>query len=155
MAAVALPIALGASIAGTAVTAIGAIRQGQAAENASNYNAALGRMNASIAESQAVAADQTMQRDQARKIGSMVASYGASGVSVAGGSPADVLADTVHSMALDRETLKYNYELRKLGYLSQAALDTANAENSRTASYLNATGAVLSGTSRAASFFMR
>lgn len=138
---------------GAAVSAVGAIRQGQAASNAANFNAALAKQNVDVAEGQSVAASDMQQRDAARRIGAATAAYGASGVQMADGSPADVLSDSARQATLDNLTLKYNYKLKGLGYQAQASLDSANAENSRTASYFNAAGSMLSGGSKVAGFF--
>lgn len=143
--------AIGLTALGTVVSAVGAIRQGQAQAASSNYNAAISTQNEQIAESQSVAAGEAQSRDAQRKMGSMVAAYGASGVQGSDGSPADVLADSARSMALDALTLKYNYKLRGLGFHNQAQLDSANANNSRTASYFSAAGTMFSGGSRVAS----
>ena len=148
-----LMIAAGSAAAATTVSAVGAIRQGQAASNAANFNAALAKQNADTADSQSIAASEAQQRDAQKKIGSAMAAYGASGVQMADGSPADVLGDSARMATLDNETLKYNYKLRGLGYMAQAGLDTANAENSRTASYFNAAGSMLSGGSKVAGYF--
>lgn len=132
---------------------MGAIRQGQAASNAANFNAALAKQNADTADSQSIAASEAQQRDAQKKIGSAMAAYGASGVQMADGSPADVLGDSARMATLDNETLKYNYKLKGLGYMAQASLDSANGENSRTASYFNAAGSMLSGGSKVAGYF--
>lgn len=151
---IALPLAIGSAVAGTAISAIGAIRQGQAASNAANYNAGMARMNADIAESQSVAASAALKRDTARKQGAAIAAYGASGVQASEGSAMEVLADSARSAALDDLTLKYNYKLKGLGFLAQAELDRANASSSRTSSYFNAAGSMLNGGSRVASYFI-
>lgn len=136
-------------IASAAVSAVGAVRQAQAAEAASNYNAQLARQNAQIAEAQGNAASEAQQRDSQRRLGAALAAYGASGVQTDTGSPTDVLADSARSAALDNATIKYNAKLRALGLQAQANLDEANATNSRTAGYINATSMLLSGAATA------
>lgn len=148
-----IEIAMALAASAATVSAVGAIRQGQAASNAANFNAALAKQNADTADSQSIAASEAQQRDSARKIGSAMAAYGASGVQMADGSPADVLGDSARMATLDNQTLKYNYKLKGLGYQAQASLDSANAENSRTASYFNAAGSMLSGGSKVAGYF--
>ena len=122
----------------SAVSAVGAVQQGAAQASAAEYNANTARMNADIADSQGEAAAQAQSRDAARRIGAAVADYGASGVAMGEGSPADALAASARSAALDNLTVRYNYKLKALGYQSQAALDEAAAPNYRTASYLAA-----------------
>jgi len=146
MAMAAIPYILMA--AGTAVAAVGAVRQGQAASAAANYNAQLAERNAQAAEAQGAAAAEAQQRDAQRKIGTAVALYGASGVQTDTGSPADVLADSARNASLDNLNIKYNARLRALGLQAQSNLDTANAANSKSAGNINATSQLLSGASK-------
>ncbi len=139
----ALPIILMA--ASTAMAAAGAIKQGQAAAGAANYNSQVAQQNASIADSQSIAASEAQSRDAQRRIGAATAAYGASGVQMSDGSPADVLADSARSAALDNLTLKYNYGLKRIGALDQAGLDSANSKNASAAGYLSAMGSVMGG----------
>ena len=127
-----------------AVVAIwGAIRAGQAQSNAANFNSAVAQRNVQISDAQGEAAGESQQRDAARRIGTATAAYGASGVQLADGSPADVLAESARNATLDNLTLKYNYKLRGLGYQTQANLESSNATNARTASYFNAASSAL------------
>ncbi len=149
----ALWIAGGTMAAASTVSAIGAIRQGQAAKSAADFNAAIAQQNSEIAGGQSIAASEALQRDQARKIGSMTAGYAASGVQMSDGSPADVLGESARMATLDQLNLKYNYDLKKRGYNVEGELSRANGENSRTASYFNAMGSMLQGGSKVAGYF--
>lgn len=124
--------------------AVGSIVQGEANAGAAEYNAAIARQNAAVAQQQGVAAAAAQQRDAARKIGSMVAGYGASGVA-GSASALDVLADSARMAELDNLTTKYNYQLKALGYQDEANLQDSNASNSRTSGVLGAVGAGLRG----------
>lgn len=148
-----LEIAAALAASAATVSAVGSIRQGQAASNAANFNAAVAKQNADIAGGQEVAASEALQRNQARKLGSMTAAYGASGVQMADGSAADVLGESARMASLDQATLRYNYDLKKRGYNVEGELARANGENSRTASYFNAMGSMLSGGSKVAGYF--
>ena len=141
-----VPILLAAS---AVMAASSAVKQGQAASNAAEYNAKVAQQNQQIAAAQSVAASDVQQRDTEMKMGAAQAAYGASGVQMADGSPADVLAASARNAALNNLTLKYNYQLQGLGYQNQAALDTANASNSLQAGYMGAAGALLGGASKA------
>ena len=138
---------------GTGVAAVGAVRQAQAASAAMDFNSKMSAQNAQVAEAQGAAAGEAQARDAQRRIGASVAAYGASGVQLSDGSPADVLADSARMAELDNLTLKYNYKLKGLGYAAQANLDSANASNSRTAGYFSAAGTALSGGSKLAGYF--
>lgn len=135
--------ALQAMMAAGGMKAFGSVLQGEMSAQADEYNAAVANQNALITQQQGTAAVQALQRDQARKIGSMVAAYGASGVQSDSGSPMDVLADSVRMATLDQATLQYNYQLKALGYSQQAALDGYKASADRTSGVLNAFGAGL------------
>lgn len=126
------------------ISAIGNIIQGEGQATASEYNAQIARQNAVIAQQQGVAAADAQSRDAQRKIGSMVAAYGASGVQSDAGSPMDVLADSARMAALDNLTVKYNYALKAQGFNNQATLDQTNADYARTASYFKAAGSMMS-----------
>lgn len=125
-------------IAATATKAVGSIIKGEGQAAAYEYNARVAQQNAIIAGQQGRAAEEAQQRDTVRKIGSMVAAYGASGVQTDSGSPMDVLADSARMAELDKLTLRYNYALKAAGYQSQAQLDLMGAQTSRTSGYLDA-----------------
>jgi hypothetical protein len=131
------------------VAALGAVRSSQAQAAAANYNAQLADQNAQVANAQGAAAAEAQERDSKRRIGSMLAAYGASGVQTDTGSPTDVLADSARSASLDNLTIKYNAKLRAMGLEAQAGLDRSTASNATQAGYINATSAVLSGASKA------
>jgi hypothetical protein len=143
----ALPVVLMA--ASTAMAVAGAVKQGQAASQAANYNSQLATQNAGIAAAQGEAAAQAQSRDSQRRIGTEMAAYGASGVQMSDGSPADVLADSARSAALDNLTTRYNYQLKGLGYQDQASLESAQSSNASAAGYLSAIGSGIGGASRA------
>ena len=124
------------------VSALGAVKTSQAQSMASDYNAQIARKNAQIADAQGAAAADAQSRDSQRKIGAAMASYGASGVVLSEGSPADVLAESARMSELDALTLKYNYKLKALGFGDQARLESMNAGNATTAGYFNAASAV-------------
>lgn len=147
--AVALPWIMAAA---AAVSAVGAVKQGQAASDAANYNADIARQNAASAEAQGEAADAMLKRQQEQRMGAAIAAFGAAGVDLTSGSPSDVLADNARQSTLDRLTQKYNYKMRALGYSDQAGLDDSNAANSRTAGYFNGASAALQGASSAIRF---
>jgi len=144
--AMAIPIMM---VVGAAVSAVGAVRQAQAQAGAARYNAQIAEQNSQIATAQGNAAAEAQSRDAQRKMGAMVASYGAAGVDVSSGSPADVLADSARSAALDNLTIRYNSKLRAMGFDQQAALDRSTADNADTAGYINATSSLLQGAGKA------
>ena len=137
----AVPLAL----AGVAIGAMGALKSADAKAQSAKYNGQIAEQNAQIATQQGEAAAQMQQRDAERRMGSAMAAYGASGVSVDSGSPADVLADSARMAELDNLTIRYNASLRAAGYQNQVSLDRSEQANATTSGYLNATGAVVGG----------
>ena len=121
-----------------AMSAVGTARQAQSQAQAKNYEAEVAAQNARIAQQQGEAAAELQAKEAQRKIGAMVAQYGAAGVDVSSGSPADVLADSVRSATLDNLTTKYNYQLKALDYTNQSNLDSDSASYYRTSGYFNA-----------------
>jgi hypothetical protein len=159
-------IALGASLAlsavGAATTAYGQVQAGKAAEGQANYQAAVGRNNAIIAERQARdseergAADELAQRRQTAAIlGKQRAGMAANGVDLSSGSPLDILGDTAAFGELDALTVRSNAAREAYGYRNQGAQFTSDAaattiagKNSRKASYIGAGSTLLTSASQ-------
>lgn len=142
-----------AAIGSAVMGAAGAEQQGQSQAAAARYNAQIAEQNAEVAKQQGVAAGEAQDRASRMKIGSMVASYGASGVDGGSGSPMDVLAQSVRMATLDSLTTQYNYALKAQSYRNQAGLDEANAKNSLIAGDINATASVFKGVGNAIPMF--
>lgn len=117
--AVAIPIMM---VAGAAISAAGAMQQARAQSSASEYNAQLAERNAILARSQ-TEADTAVFRQQAElKQGSLIAAYGASGVT-GEGSPADILAMSAANAKRDENMIRYKGDLTAMGYRETAVLD--------------------------------
>lgn len=142
----ALPVIL--MVASTAVSAIGAISQGNAAAASNRYNAQVAEQN-SVAAQQQAAASAAIQQEQSRKaIGASVAAYGASGFTTEG-TPLDILANSASSAERDRQNILYKGQLQAAGYQSQAELDRASASNAEKQGYMSATGILVGGGAKA------
>src|ERR1043165_2962783 len=109
-------------MAGAALSAAGAIQQANAAKSAAFYNATLKERDAAIATSQSQQEAQQVRWASRRAQGSLLADYGASGVTTDTGSPLDVLANSASQAKLDEETVLYKGKLAATGYMSDAAL---------------------------------
>lgn len=133
------------ALAGAATSAFGSILGGEGQAGAAEFNAAVARQNAAVAQQQGQAAIEAQQRDYARKMGSMVASYGASGVEVDSGSPLEAVADSARMATLDSLTLKYNADLRAAGYQNTAMMEDMKAKTARTSAMLNAGSNLMTG----------
>lgn len=127
------------------VTAYAAVRAGQAQSAQYKYKAAVDQQNADAANQQGLAAQAAQRKDAMRKLGLMQANYGASGVDQSTGSPLDVFSDAVGQSTLDNLNVKYNYQLKALGYQNSAGLDSAASSDASTSGYLSAAGSLLGG----------
>lgn len=155
-----------ASLAMTAaaggVSAYGAVQQGKAAEGQADYQAAVGRNNAIIAERQARdaeergAAEETAQRRQtAALMGKQKAGMAANGLDLSSGSPLDILGDTAQFGELDALTVRSNAAREAYGYRNQGAQFTSDAaaqkiagKNAKSASYISAGSTILTSASQ-------
>ena len=151
-------------IAGAAVSAIGSIQQGRAANQAAQYNAAVMDRNAVIqsnnailARQQGVSASEQQRKDAARKMGAMRAGYAASGVQMEG-SPLEVLGASAAAAELDTLNTVYNGELKARGLENDAQglretanLDRMRGKNAQTQGYFNAASSLLTGAGKAMS----
>lgn len=135
-----------ASLAGAALATVGAISQGKQASDAAKYNAKIAEQNALAARQQGAAQQEQQRKMAEKKMGSMAAAYSASGVSYEG-SPLDVLAESAGNAELDYQTIKYNTELKAMGYSNTSELENTRGKNATTSGYLNVASSMLKGAS--------
>lgn len=129
---------------GSAVSAIGAIREGNAAADAANYNANAAAQNALYARQQAAEEEQQVRIMGRKTMGSMRAAYGASGVTMEG-SPMDVLAESAAAMERDALNVRRAGERRAQGFEAESSMERRKAGYAKTQGYLGAAGSLLSG----------
>lgn len=125
------------------LSAAQAMQQSAAQKSAGEFNAAQYETNAKLASMQAQDAIQRGDIEANRKmmetrrmIGAQRAGYAAQGVDVAGGSAADVQADTAAIGALDAQTIRTNalkeawgYRMQGLDYEGKARFTKLATEN--------------------------
>lgn len=155
-AATAATISTVVSFAGTAMSVLGAISQGNnAADNynaqagMNDYNAAVARNNSTSALSESAAA-QNAQRRKARQIlGEQRAGIAQSGTGF-GGTNADIMEQSATLAELDALNLAYEGDMKSRSYLAGATLEDAsasanrrNAKTARTSGYLGAAKSLL------------
>lgn len=131
-------------VAGTAMSVIGALNQGQQAKDAANYNAQVANNNAIASRQQAEANAAAQQRRARQQIGAARAGYGASGITMEG-SAMDILESSAAMAELDRQNILYGGEIKSQGYQSTAGLELMRGENAETGSYFSAGSALLTG----------
>ena len=137
-------IAAVASIAGSALSAVGAMQQGKAAAAAANYNAKVNEM-AAVAEKDAAAAE---AEDRRRKLmgqrSTSIAARGASGVALAG-TPLMVDEDMLGEIELDVARVGQRGAAKAAQYQNQATLDRATARSAKRAGAISAGASLLGG----------
>jgi hypothetical protein len=142
------------AMAGAAVSAIGAYRQGKAAKAAAEYSATINEQNAQIAREQARQQIQQHDREQYLRLGKIRATQGKAG-GTAEGSVLDILADTAAQGEIERQDIAYRGELSARGYTNAAAVDRFEGSTARSQSYLRAGSELLSGGVTAGTIFQR
>lgn len=144
-AAAALTLTEGLMIAGSVMSAVGSLQQGQAAKSASNYNAQIATQNAAIARQSAADKARQADRDTYLRLGSIRAAQGAAGGEGGEGSVLDILGDVAAQSELERQHVIYQGELRARGFSNDASLETFSGEAKQTGSYWKAGSELLSG----------
>ena len=135
-------------MAGAALSAYGAIQQGNQAKSAANYNAQLRTRDSAVALQQAGQEAQQVRWAGQRAQGSLLAGYGASGVT-SEGSPMDVLAASASQAKLDEETVLYKGRMKSTGFLESATLDRFQGENAQQQGQLQAASYLIGGAGHA------
>lgn len=142
----ALPLIL--LVAGTAVTALGAVENADAQRRAANTNADNARNAAAIGIDQGNAQAAIQARQSRAQLDQARATYGASGVDENAGSPVDVLQASVMNASLDNQTIKYNARVKAFGFTNEAASYGTQATASQQAGYIAAGSDILTGGSK-------
>lgn len=152
--------AIGATMAaGTAVSAISSVAQGNAQANADKYNASVATLDQNIANqnaANATAIAATQESDVKYKaglqLGAEKAAAGASGADPNSGSPLALMTDTARQTTLDALRTRYQGQLtsindqnQALGYGYQAQLDNYDASQAQAGGLLKAGASILNG----------
>jgi hypothetical protein len=153
------PVTIGVLVAAsTAMTAVSAIQQGQAAaaqadaqQQSQKYNAIVKQQNAALARQQAGAREEQQRRGARQLLGQQRAALAQAGIGT-GGSALDIEEQSAVRAELDALTIAYEGELQAKGLLASAQQDiyqgevaAAAGENAKTASYISAGASILQG----------
>ena len=128
----------------TAVSVVGALRQGSAESDTAKYNAQVAMRNAEISRQQAKAEAAQIERTNRLRIGTIIANVGGSGITMEG-SALEVLGDVVSQGELDRQQALYRGEIRAIGYEDTSYLERQRSKDARTAGYFRAGSALFKG----------
>lgn len=129
----AVSIALGATAASGALSAVGAKKQGKAAQQAAEYNASVARQNAKISRDNAAFAARKAEREGRMMQGAARARIGASGV-LAEGSPLAALEMGARNISQDVLMIKHQGELDAISFENEAQLQQFSGKAAKTAS---------------------
>lgn len=135
--------AIGGSILGGGLSALGSIMSGNAGRDAANYRAAVARNYADYARQKGYAEAETQGIKTGKIIGQQRAAQGASGLDVNFGSNVDVRETTAQIGRLDELTIINNAMNKALGLETEAALDVMAGERARQEGLLGAGRSIL------------
>ena len=138
-----------AAVAGAGLSAYSSYQQGQTAKAAAEYNQEMQVRAAKDATARgAIAAAE--HRDKVRRlIGEQAASFGASGVSLASGTPLKIMEETAGLGELDALRILNNAQREAAGYSAQSVLTDYEGKQAKKAGTISAGASLLSGASSA------
>ena len=128
----------GASAAGSAISAYGAIEQGLYSGQIERNNAKIAQQNAARATSAGYQAAQTRGLEDANVLGQIIGAEGANNIDSRSGSALAVQAGARAADAFDQGTIIHNALLQAYGYQTAAQTDKAQAQQDVTAGAINA-----------------
>ena len=133
------------TVLSAAVSAFGALRQGEASAAASNYNATINEQNAAIVRQNAADKAKQADREKYLRLGAIRAAQGRSGGTADSGSVLDVLGDVAAQSELEKQQIIYQGEQQARGYTNTAQLDRAGADNAESSGMFKAGSELLGG----------
>ena len=131
--------------AGTGISAIGQVAQGQYAMSAAEYNAQVAKQQAAE-QSQAAKSKALSLSEQRRQIvGKQIAGFGASGVDPNSGSPLDVMAQTAANYERDIQYAGISADQATQAGDEQAQIDLMQGRQAQMAGWIGAGSSLASG----------
>ena len=131
---------------GTAVSAVGMVQQGQAAQASADANAEAMRMQADAENRAAGAREEAHRRETRQFLGTQRAALAQAGVGL-NGSTYDVARQSAVNAELDALNIRYEGQLAARGLQGQAAMTQFEGRQARTAANMGAGAALLQGAS--------
>ncbi len=130
--------------AGSAVSAFGAIQQGQQASAAASYNAQAESQRATQQLQASQSQAQIVDQQNREKLGEAASAFGAAGVDMSG-TPLSVMSSLASKGELNKQLTLYQGKLGALASTNQAALDTAQGNAAASGSIIKAGSTLLTG----------
>ena len=131
-------LALIATVVGTATSAVGAIKQGQAASKAAKFNAQVASNNAVSAKATSVENANRERRDALRRQGTIRANMGS-------GAAWDMLEDQAMEDELGLLSIIHEGDLQASNFETQSTLERSRGKTAQQEGVFSAAGALLKG----------
>lgn len=128
----------------TGIKVISQLRAGEAASVASKARASSLEENAILARRQAAEEERRFRIAAKKRIGTLRANIGGSGVTIEG-SPLDVLEESAVNSELDALTIRHGGEVTARGFLNKATLTRFAGKTARESARLSAVGTLIKG----------
>lgn len=155
------------TVASSAFSVYNAVNQANSQADMANYNAAVARNNATMAEYQAqdaISRGKTAQEEHSRKVANLVGtqrnSMASRGLDISDGTPLDIMSDTELLGSIDEKTIGLNADkeawsarVQSGNYANQAGMYRTQAES--TSPLLAGAGSLLSGAASVADKWYR
>lgn len=132
-------------MAGAAVSAYGAIQQGQAAKAAAQFNETVNTQNADLSRQEAADNARLQDRENYLRLGAIRAAQGEAGGAAGEGSVLDVIGMVAAQGEEERQRIVYAGELKARGFTNTATLDRFGGKQAVKNSYFKAGGELLGG----------
>ena len=143
------PVTIGLMAVSTAMSAVGAIRQGGAADAAAKAEAQAAEQQAQGARNRAQFEIAQERRAQRQAFGQQVAQLGSQGTALTG-QPIDLLADNAKQAELALQAIRFESEIAARNQENQAALARFRGRRARREGFFSAGTELLSGATRIA-----
>ena len=134
-------VALIATVVGTATSAIGAIKQGQAASKAAKFNAQVASNNAVSAKATSVENANRERRNALRRQGTIRANMGS-------GAAWDMLEDQAMEDELGLLSIIHEGDLQASNFETQSTLERSRGKTAQQEGVFSAAGALLKGSTK-------
>lgn len=145
--------AVAAMAAGSGLSAIGSIYQGQANENVAKFNAQVANQNAESVIGQGKELARRALVNSRKMLGAERAGFAAAGVTQTG-SAQWVMRNSAAQGELDALTIQNNAATKAIAFKNEAMLDTQRGRTAKTAGQLGAASELLHGVSSIAKMGM-
>lgn len=142
-------VAIVAAVAGAAIAGYGAVKQGQAAKETSDYNAKIAERDALAAKNKADYDAEQSELKFNMLLGKQKALYAKSGVNLSEGSPLLMMTFQAEQAAKDKQAILFEGKSAEQADLDRANLFRMSGDNSATAGYISGGSTFLSGVSNA------